>query len=355
MMGKTAVVFSPKYYEHDPGKDHPESAKRLEAIIHELKNGLLSQNRDIQFVDPFRASIEDVELVHGIEYIRLVEAVCNSGGGLLDLEDTVVSSQTYEVALSAVGGAIRSVDLAMNGKYQNAFALVRPPGHHASRFRACGFCVFNNVAIAAEHLRRHYKLRRIAILDFDAHHGNGTQETFYSTDEVLYISLHEDPTGFPGTGFPEEVGEGEGLGFTINIPFPYETSDRIYLKALREIVEPIIRQYRPQFVLVSAGLDGHRSDPVGNLSLSTACYSDMFRTITGLANHLCHGRLVSVLEGGYNVNHVGKTCASAIAEMSGHGRICQRRKATESSENEEQGEAAIQEVKKVQRAFWHVD
>lgn len=357
-MGKTAVVFSPKYYEHDPGKDHPESAKRLEAIIRELKTGWLSHRRDIQFVGPFRASVEDIELVHGIEYIRLVEAVCNSGGGLLDLEDTVVSPQSYEVALYAVGGAIRSVDLVINENYQNAFALVRPPGHHASRFRACGFCVFNNVAIAAEYLRRRCKLKRIAIVDIDAHHGNGTQEAFYSTDQILYISLHEDPTGFPGTGFPEEVGEGEGLGFTVNIPFPYETSDPVYLRAVKEIVEPVICQYKPQFILISAGLDGHHSDPIGNLSLSTACYSDIFRTIMGLAKQLCEGKLVSVLEGGYNVSYVGKACASAIAEMSGGGAGgggIDRRQTVTRGDIEKQGQAIIQKVKRVQKAFWNIN
>lgn len=195
---KTAVIFSPVYFQHDTGKRPPESAKRLRAILKELKKGKLSKSRKWQFVKPERASIRNVELVHDNEYIKHVKSLCKTGGGLLDAGDTVASSQSYETALYAVGGSLTAVDLVMQNHYQNAFALVRPPGHHASKFTATGFCIFNNVAIAARCLLEKSHLRRILILDIDAHNCDGTQ-VFYDTNEVLYISLHKDPTSFLGT------------------------------------------------------------------------------------------------------------------------------------------------------------
>ena len=275
-MNKTAVIFSPKYYQHNPGRDHPETAKRLGTVVNELKSGRLSRSKNWQFVAPEKARIEDVELVHDIDYIKFVETLCKSGGGLIDLEDTVVSPKSFDVALYAVGGTLKAVNLVMEKEFKNAFALVRPPGHHAEKFYAKGFCIFNNVAIAAGHLLKKFNLQRILILDIDAHHGNGTQETFYGTNKVLYISLHQNPRAFSGTGFIDEIGEGEGIGYNVNIPFPFRTGDQIYLKAMREIVTPITCQYKPQFILVSAGLDGHYTDPVANLSLSALCYKEVY-------------------------------------------------------------------------------
>jgi acetoin utilization deacetylase AcuC-like enzyme len=354
-MNKTAVIFSPKYYQHNPGVDHPECAQRLRAIVNELKHGKISNSKKWQFVNPEKASLENVELVHGEEYIRLVEAVCRSGGGLLDLGDTEVSPQSFEVAFYAVGGTLKAVDLVMAGKYQNAFALVRPPGHHASKYRACGFCIFNNVAIAAKHLLQKFNLKKILILDIDAHHGNGTQETFYDTDKVLFISLHEDPRDFPGTGFIDEIGEGEGLGYNVNIPLPYGTDDQIYLRAIGEIVKPIILQYAPQFVLLSAGFDGHYTDPVANLSLTQKCYEQVFETALKIASEKCRGKLVAVLEGGYNLNVIGTMTATAIARMSETQYGTREKNKTSKPNIAKQGEKVLREVKKVQRTFWSID
>lgn len=354
-MIKTAVVFSPKYYQHNPGRDHPESAQRLRAIVNELKRGKLSSSRNWQFADPEKACIEDVELIHGMEYIRLVEAVCRTGGGLLDLGDTAVSPESFEVALYAVGGTLKAVDLVMEKKFGNAFALVRPPGHHAGKFHASGFCIFNNIAIAAEHLLKEFGLQKILILDIDAHHGNGTQGTFYNTNKVLYVSLHQDPRGFPGTGFIDEIGEGDGLGFNVNIPLPFRTGDQIYLKALEEIVTPIIRQYKPQFILVSAGLDGHYTDPVASLSLSALCYQEVYEKIVNLASEICEGRLVSVLEGGYSLKFVGKIAAAAIAKMNGNPYAMNDKVSATNERVRRQGEKVIANVKEVQRAFWNMD
>jgi len=353
-MRKTAVIFSPKYYQHNPGRGHPESAKRLGAIVNELKKGRLSKSRNWQFVEPEKARIEDVELVHDIEYIKFVETVCKFGGGPLDLEDTVASPKSFEVALYAVGGTLESVNLVMEKKFENAFALVRPPGHHAQKFGTFGFCIFNNVAIAAKHLFRKFGLERILILDIDAHHGNGTQENFYETNKVLYISLHQDPRLFPGTGFTDEIGEGDGLGYNVNIPLPFRTGDQIYLKGIKEIVAPIAYQYKPQFVLVSAGLDGHYTDPVANLSLSILSYQEIFETIVKLASKTCEGKLVSVLEGGYSLKFVGKIAAVAIAKMSETKYTLDDKVPATNERIRKRGEKIIENVKRVQGGFWNL-
>lgn len=354
-MTRTAVVFSPIYYRHNPGKDHPESAQRLRAIIHELNHGQLANSRNWQFVTPEKASIDDVELAHGVEYIRLVEAVCKSGGGMLDLEDTQVSRESYEVALHAVGGTLKAVKLVMAGEFQNTFALVRPPGHHSGKYYACGFCLFNNIVIAAKYLITRSGLNRILILDVDAHHGNGTQEAFYDTDKVLFISLHEDPSSFPGTGFIDEIGESQGLGYNVNIPLPYGTGDHTYLEAMNEIVKPIMLQYEPQFMLISAGFDGLYKDPIANLKLTRMCYRKIFEIAADVASEKCKGRLVSVLEGGYDVNSIGKAAATAIATLSGTAYAVSDKARTTKENAIKQGKRILREVKRVQSTFWRID
>jgi acetoin utilization deacetylase AcuC-like enzyme len=189
----------------------------------------------------------------------------------------------------------------------------------------------------------------------DAHHGNGTQETFYATDRVLYTSLHENPRFFPGTGFLEETGEKEGLGFNVNIPLPFGTADQIYLKALKEIVVPIIRQYSPEFMLISAGLDSHYADPVGRLALSAMCYDHIFKTITELALKTCGGRFVAVLEGGYNPSFIGKLAAIALGRMSGNQYVIRDKVPKSKKKITKQGEYVIEEAKKIQRNFWKLD
>lgn len=353
-MSKTAIVFSTKYYQHNPSRNHPECAQRLRFIINELKREKLSCGGNWQFVEPEKASIEDVALIHYREYIKLVEAICKSGGGVIDSGDTIASPKSFEVALYAVGGTLKAVNLVMEKKFANAFALVRPPGHHAGKFRACGFCIFNNVAIAAENLLKKFGLKRILILDIDAHHGNGTQEAFYETDSVLYISLHQDPRSFPGIGFIDEIGEDEGLGYNINIPFPFGTSDQVYLKAMREVVAPVARQYKPQFILVSAGLDGHYADPVANLLLSTSCYKEVYDIMMKLAAEECDGRIVSVLEGGYNLNFLGKIATTIIAKMSMTNYSLKDKIPSINERIRKKGEKIIEEVKKVQSNFWNL-
>jgi acetoin utilization deacetylase AcuC-like enzyme len=351
-MTETAVVFTPKYLDHKTGLGHPESPARLRVIMRKLNKSDLFETGKCSLVEPKPASVEDVELVHESDYIQLVQRVCASGGGLLDLGDTVVSSESFEVALLAVGGAVKAVDLVMAGKFRNAFALVRPPGHHAGSYYALGFCIFNNTAVAAAHLLRHFNLERILIFDVDSHHGNGTQEIFYDSDKVLYVSLHQDPVEFPGTGFVDEVGEGKGLGYTVNVPFPFRINDQIYLKAFNQIVVPIIQQYKPQFILVSTGFDNHYTDPVASLSLSTLSYVKIFGKVLELASEFCAGKLVAVLEGGYSLRFLGRMAVSVIARMAEVPYFIKDRRPVAGPGIRKQAEKTIKEVKRVQSSFW---
>ena len=353
-MVKTAVIFTPKYFLHNPGRSHPESAERLQVMIREVEKSGLLKTGNCSLIEPEPARIQDVALAHDVDYIKLIEKTCKSGGGLLDPGDTVASPESFDVALYAVGGALEAVKLVMNGKFQNAFALIRPPGHHAGPYRACGFCIFNNIAVAATYLLKRFNLKRVLILDIDAHHGNGTQEIFYSTNKVLYISLHQDPRGFPGTGFVDEVGEEEGLGYSVNVPFPFRTGDQNYLTAINQIVAPIIEQYEPQFMLASVGFDGHYADPVASLSLSALCHRRVFEKALNLASRLCNGRFVAVLEGGYGLDFVGKMAAAAIAEMSGTGYELTDKTLTVRESVRKQGERIIEEARNAQGAFWNL-
>ena len=353
IMTKTAIVYSPKYLEHNTGPDHPETSKRLKAIIKELRSlKQLTGTSEYKLVKPDLARLEDLELVHHQEHINLVKRICNYGGGLLDLGDTVVSSESFEVARYAVGGAIKAVDFVLSKKVENAFSLARPPGHHAGPYYAAGFCVFNNIAVAAAHLLKRFNFERILILDLDAHHGNGTQEIFYKTNKVLYISLHEDPREFPGSGFVDENGADEGLGYNVNLPFPNGTSDKPYLRAIEDIVIPIIRQYKPEFFLVSAGYDGYYGDPVARIRLSASIYPKIFSKILNLASVLSRDRFVAVLEGGYNLNWLGKLVASTISKMANLNYSIKDKKIRVSSKAEKQANDVIKEVKRVQSVFW---
>jgi acetoin utilization deacetylase AcuC-like enzyme len=353
-MGKTVVVLSPLFRRHDPGKGHPECPRRVTMIAKEIENVRERFGERLRLVPPQRASLEDVELVHAPEYVNLVRAVCRAGVGFLDSQDTVASPDTFDVALHAVGGTLKAVKLVMEGSFENAFAIVRPPGHHAEKFRALGFCVFNNVAVAAQYLIRKFGLSRVLVLDVDAHHGNGTQQKFYDTSRVLYISLHEDPTEFPGTGFTHETGKGEGLGYNVNIPFPYGTGDHPYLRAIEEIVTPIADQYEPEFMLVSAGFDSHHSDPVGNLSLSASCIEQVYEIVADLASGTCQKRLVCVLEGGYNLNTIGSLATSALARIIGIPFTVKDRAPKIKKSMESRGEKSVEEAKKALRAFWNL-
>ncbi|MDI3339575.1 MAG: histone deacetylase [Sphaerobacter sp.] len=291
----TALVLSDRFRLHDTGS-HPENAQRLVAIERHLRlRGLLA---DRTVLEPEPATPADVGLVHDQEYIRFIEQLCHGGGAYLD-SDTYVCPQTYETALLAVGAAIGAVDRVLDGDLRRVFAFPRPPGHHAERRRGMGFCIFNNVAIAARHALDRRGLRRVAIIDWDVHHGNGTQEAFYDTDEVLFVSLHQSPL-YPGTGGRDEEGSGYGQGYTLNLPLPPGTGDATYLRLFDEVVGPRILSYVPELILVSAGFDAHRDDPLALMEVTEQGFYAMASRVREWADRCSHGRLVLVLEGGYN-------------------------------------------------------
>jgi acetoin utilization deacetylase AcuC-like enzyme len=293
---KTGYVYHPIYLQHDTGR-HVEIAARLEAIIAYLeKTGLTSQ---LTLIEPRPATVEEIALIHQRDYIKEIEETAARGGGWLD-PDTVMSSDSYRAALYAAGGVIRAVESVMAGEVANAFALVRPPGHHATASQAMGFCLFNNLAIAAKYALDRYKLERILIIDYDVHHGNGTQAAFYDNPQVMYISTHEYPF-YPGTGSLDEVGSGEGRGTTLNIPLPAGCGDEEYLAVFEQVIIPAARRFKPNIILVSTGYDGHWGDPLAMMRLSVAGYGRMAEIIKGLAGELCEGRLALTLEGGYNL------------------------------------------------------
>ena len=353
-MAKSLIVYSPKFLNHEPGHRHPEVPSRLRVIMRELKKTGIIENENYSIFEPEIIDMNDLLLVHDVNYIRQIENFCKCGAGLIDARDTLLSSESFKVALLAAGGSVKAADLVFSQKYRNAFALVRPPGHHAGSNYPMGFCVFNNVAIATSYLLKNYDLSRIAILDIDAHHGNGTQDFFYDTKNVLYVSLHEDPIEFPLSGFVDETGQGEGLGYTVNIPLPYGTDDKIYLKAFNEIVSPIINQYKPQFIFVSTGFDNHYSDPIGNLLLSTLSYSKIFDSILESASNLCKGRLVAVLEGGYNLRFIGKIATIVIAKMGNFCYLFKDKHPAADVKTRKKGEKIIKQVKELQSTFWKI-
>lgn len=313
---KVGYVYDPIYLKHDTG-NHPENAKRLEAIIAHLKETSLIEK--LTLIKPRPATTEELLLVHSAELIAQVQEVARKGGGWLD-PDTMVSPDSYEVALYAAGGAISAVDAVMKGEVNSAFALVRPPGHHATPSRAMGFCLFNNIAIAARYALKKYSLERIAIIDFDVHHGNGTQDAFYHNPQVLYISTHQYPY-YPGTGSVEETGIGEGKGTNLNIPLPANCGDAEYLQVFEQIVAPATKRFRPNLIMVSAGYDNHWSDPLANMTVTVTGFARMTKIIKELADELCQGRLVCSLEGGYNLTALAESVKATFEVLLGNDNI----------------------------------
>lgn len=293
---KVGLVYDPIYLEHYTGQ-HVENAGRLEAVISYLEQTGLKEQ--LTLIKPRAATTEEISLVHHHQYIAHIQEVAEKGGGWLD-PDTVTSTDSFQAAVHAAGGAISASDAVMSGEAGCAFALVRPPGHHATHNRAMGFCLFNNIAIATKHALAQYGLERILIIDSDVHHGNGTQAAFYDNPKVLYLSIHESPF-YPGTGRIDEIGSGTGEGTTINVPLPAGCGDSEYLIAFEQIVVPAVRRFNPQLIMVSIGYDLHWADELALMEVSTSGLAQIVRAIKGLADELCHGRMVFCLEGGYHL------------------------------------------------------
>lgn len=331
----TGIVYHPIYLEHDTN-DHPERKERLTAILERIK----LEDLLVEYIAPEPATINQIATIHGRRYIDQVKAICEHGGGYLDI-DTVLSKASYDAALTAAGGAIAAVDAVLDG-FSNAFALVRPPGHHAMPNRGMGFCIFNNVAIAARHAQAK-GLKKILIVDWDVHHGNGTNAIFYSDPSILYFSTHQFPH-YPGTGRAIDVGSDGAEGTKVNVPLPSGTGDEGYVMVFREILKPIALEFEPDIILVSAGHDVHKDDPLGGMMMTSVGFGAIASIVKEIAVDCCQGKIAATLEGGYNLAAQAEAVANEIKAFQGtsysvqgtDARIVQR----------------IEEVKKIQSQYW---
>lgn len=315
-MKKTGFLFDQRYLLHDTGPYHPESAERLVMILRGINEAELLPH--LTRVAAKRADMKWIEAVHTHTYIRRFEEVCLSGHSYLDHQDNQMCVETYETALLAAGGVIEAARMLMAHEIDNAFCAVRPPGHHAERGQAMGFCYFNNVAVAARYLQQQWDIERVGIVDFDVHHGNGTQHIFEQDPSVFYYSIHQHPSfAYPGTGREFELGEGQGQGFTKNSPVLPGQSDDDYRLLLEKDLLPAMDSFQPQVILVSAGFDAHADDEMADVSLTTEGYSRIMQTVMQLAEKYCDGRLISVLEGGYCLKRLPELAANHVKILLG--------------------------------------
>jgi acetoin utilization deacetylase AcuC-like enzyme len=308
----TGLVLSPHYGEHDTGTGHPERAARLTALLDELKReGLLQRCTPIS---PYPANDEALLRCHSPRYLHTVERDVAYGNAWLSTGDTAICEHSEAVARLAAGGVMAAVDAVLTGQVRNAFAPVRPPGHHAEPSRGMGFCIFNNVAVAARHAQANHGLERVLIVDWDVHHGNGTAAIFRSDPSVLLFNTHQWPL-YPGTGRASDRGEGAGEGFTINCPLPARSGGEAVLTALRSQLLRAAEAFQPQLVLISAGFDGRIGDPLADFRLSDADYAALTREVIAIAERHCQGRLVSALEGGYALEGLASAAAAHVGAL----------------------------------------
>ncbi|MCK9295677.1 MAG: histone deacetylase [Desulfobulbaceae bacterium] len=312
-MKRTAVMTDNLFLEHDPGYAHVESPERLRVIYEQLDKPEIKE--DFLFPPFGPASHEMLRLIHTEAHIARVAATSGKRFDLLDA-DTTTSPRSYDAACLAAGAVVEGTRLLVAGEADNCFALVRPPGHHAESTHGKGFCLFNNIAIAAKYALTELKLKKVLIIDWDLHHGNGTQHSFYDTDEVLYFSTHQYPY-YPGTGSALEQGEGAGLGFTINVPLPGGQGDEAFARIFNSLLVPVTRQYQPEIIMVSAGFDIYKGDPLGTMQVTADGFAYMTRLLLALADEFCHGRLLLTLEGGYHLTGQRDGVLAVLAELVG--------------------------------------
>lgn len=312
----TGLLYDDRYLNHDPGADHPESAGRLRSVMAHLTD--LDWFRDLRNLSPRAAEIDWVLTTHSKGYLDRARSACAGGAKILDSPDVGISRESFDTALLAAGGALELADAVIDKKIRNGFALLRPPGHHALQESAMGFCLFNNIAVTARYLQKKHGLDKIAIVDWDVHHGNGTQDTFYEDPSVLYVSLHQYPF-YPGTGAAHETGTGRGKGATLNCPMPEESNDFDYQEAFTDKVLPKLEAFRPEAVLISAGFDAHAKDPLGNIRLTADCFSWMTLRLMEIAEKHAGGRILSMLEGGYDLQALPLCVEKHLAALSGRG------------------------------------
>ena len=310
--GPTGIVFSEAYREHLTGDGHPEQPARVTAIVERLETeGLLARSRRIE---PQAATDQAILRCHTADYLRIAAEDVADGAKHLSTGDTRISARSLDIARLAAGGVMAAVDAVMKGDVRNAFAVVRPPGHHATPKRGMGFCLFNSIAIAARHAQATHGIGRVLIADWDVHHGNGTQDIFHEDGSVLFFDTHQDPL-YPGTGLATETGRGAGAGLTINCPFPAGSGRKEIVGAFREQLLPAAERFKPELVLVSAGFDSRIDDPLGSFALTDEDFAELTSLLVGIADECAGGRLVSTLEGGYALSGLASASASHVRAL----------------------------------------
>ena len=310
---RTAILRDDIYLQHITGDYHPESHHRLEVVYRMLEDEDMQDT--FRVLSPRPATREELQLNHSSNYIDQVASTAGRSFCSLD-PDTTTSPKSWEAARMAAGGVLVAVDRVMEGEIENAFALVRPPGHHAESNKGMGFCIFNNIAIAAHYARQKHLLERILIIDWDLHHGNGTQNAFYEDPQVLYFSTHQYPY-YPGSGSVDEDGQGKGKGFTVNVPLPGGQGDQDFEAIFKEILKPIATQFKPQLILVSAGYDIYSQDPLGAMDVTPEGFATLTSLIMDMARSSCQGRVVITLEGGYHLDGLRDSVKATIKELRG--------------------------------------
>jgi acetoin utilization deacetylase AcuC-like enzyme len=313
-MRKTVLIADRRYTNHSAGRLHPERPARIAAMI-EMAESL--PRSELKVLAPREASPDELALCHRAEYVAAVERSAHAERTDFD-PDTHACAETWKTATLAAGGVITAVEAVIDGEADNAFAIVRPPGHHALPGSAMGFCFFNNVAIAASWLVHVRRLRRVLILDWDVHHGNGTQDIFYDSPDTFYMSAHQFPF-YPGTGWLDQIGTGEGTGFTVNAPLAATSGDSEYLRIFDQLFLPIARQFRPEFILISAGFDSHFRDPLGGMKVTEDGFAAMIRRMQRLADDCCGGKIALALEGGYDLRALADCGRAVIDELGRDG------------------------------------
>jgi acetoin utilization deacetylase AcuC-like enzyme len=350
MSKKTGVVKDTRYLQHSAGFAHPESPERLAAIYEMLDNPLMHWK--FTHIEPREATHKEIETIHSPSYVEFIASTAGQRCVYLD-PDTATSPETYEIAKLAVGGVCNAIDEVMEGKVDNAFAFVRPPGHHAERDAAKGFCVFNNIAIGAMHSISKYNLTRILIVDWDLHHGNGTQHSFYNDPRILYFSTHQYPY-YPGTGDLQEIGRGPGEGYTINVPLREGEGNASFVKIFRKILQPAALEFKPELILLSAGFDTHFQDPLGGMRVTPEGFAAMARVLLNIAETCCQGRFVAVLEGGYHIVGLTRSVKAVLEEMLDETHISDERLSLIEKEADEGTVQLINKVISGIRPYWKV-
>jgi acetoin utilization deacetylase AcuC-like enzyme len=345
-MRKTGIVRDERFMNHRPGSFHPESHKRLKVIYDMLNDPDMAGH--FHEVPVRRAEREELLLIHSPQYVEMVAATEGKASQSLD-PDTSTSAGSYEAALLAAGGLCRAVSMVLKGELDNAFALVRPPGHHAEKSRAMGFCLFNNVAIGARYAQEYHKLKRVLIVDWDVHHGNGTQHSFEEDPSVLYFSTHQYPY-YPGSGAFHEAGRGKGEGFTVNVPLSPRHGDGEYVGIFEKIMKPVALEFNPELILVSAGIDIYENDPLGSMFVSKNGFAALTRSVMDVAQKCCDGKVIITLEGGYDLDGLRASVKSMLKELAGLSETSIEDMASRG--DQQKIDYAVNQVFQVHGRFW---